>query len=611
MPSEQEITNAYDTLELKIGSDFSNVRKQFLTLARLYHPDKQTDGDSNRFREIYEAYEVLKQSAPHEEADLLLPEEEDELSEIFQEYDCLFKKGDTQLNQFTTEVQTRFDDLNEKVAEELAKGKELLQRLQSKKATQPQLAIKYSINPETVSRLVCYYFSGNNVDCIDYTSANSLEIGIMKLNEAQHSIFPILLSTNHVALIYFNKQDPYRSLYYFDPANKDIPDYLQKKLNSEMPQIQQLKCKSPVTDTNIVNSLPWIIITAQALVAKKSIPESIDAKTEHACYAQLLARLNRLPTASTLQNSIAINALSNHEGQNQIDEPLTVISKPNNNKKMFAIIFTSFIFTALSVLSFLYSFEILTLPSKSFSFLNENHGFIPFIFGVTFMLSVSIADSSLCHYFRGSRPTRDRTTETYAQTVDLLQRNHSDQHLLKINHYNKWERGRRLFMSTTALNTHITAVAFLVILFARLPNILVPKFEMFTTNKTVQYLSAGGGSFVAVFSLLATAFLLYRTYQAWHHTESSSIPPLLSFGSNDRKAELESRISVTSSTGLTQSLLGNSYSSDNTRLSPQSTTNLPRSKSVSSISSISSINSDPECYSQEDNLTDRSRCLLQ
>jgi DnaJ-class molecular chaperone len=58
--SGDEQEKAYQTLGLEEGVSLSLIRKSYRKLAGRYHPDK--GGDSLRFMEIRQAYEVLKKS---------------------------------------------------------------------------------------------------------------------------------------------------------------------------------------------------------------------------------------------------------------------------------------------------------------------------------------------------------------------------------------------------------------------------------------------------------------------------------------------------------------------------------------------------------------------
>ena len=53
----------YGILELSRGADSNEIRKQYLKLSRMYHPDKvsneQKAGAEEKFKAISEAYEIL------------------------------------------------------------------------------------------------------------------------------------------------------------------------------------------------------------------------------------------------------------------------------------------------------------------------------------------------------------------------------------------------------------------------------------------------------------------------------------------------------------------------------------------------------------------------
>ena len=61
--------NYYDILELKSSCTQREIRKNYLRLAKTYHPDVYTGSDKDRFKKIKEAYETLKNPEKREEYD--------------------------------------------------------------------------------------------------------------------------------------------------------------------------------------------------------------------------------------------------------------------------------------------------------------------------------------------------------------------------------------------------------------------------------------------------------------------------------------------------------------------------------------------------------------
>ena len=51
----------YETLEVSPNASQETIERMFRYFAQRYHPDRQGTGDSDRFREVVEAYETLKE----------------------------------------------------------------------------------------------------------------------------------------------------------------------------------------------------------------------------------------------------------------------------------------------------------------------------------------------------------------------------------------------------------------------------------------------------------------------------------------------------------------------------------------------------------------------
>lgn len=56
--SYEEFQNAVETLDLLSLTSQEHVRKKYLKLSRMYHPDME-HGSTEKFQEVREAYEIL------------------------------------------------------------------------------------------------------------------------------------------------------------------------------------------------------------------------------------------------------------------------------------------------------------------------------------------------------------------------------------------------------------------------------------------------------------------------------------------------------------------------------------------------------------------------
>lgn len=59
-PTPKEIIEAYKILGLSKEASLEEVKSQFKSLSKLYHPDTKSNSDSEQFMHIKEAYDVLK-----------------------------------------------------------------------------------------------------------------------------------------------------------------------------------------------------------------------------------------------------------------------------------------------------------------------------------------------------------------------------------------------------------------------------------------------------------------------------------------------------------------------------------------------------------------------
>ena len=60
MPTTQEVRDAYQIFGLSHEATLDEVKSQFKALSKLYHPDTKANSDSEQFKRIKAAYDVLK-----------------------------------------------------------------------------------------------------------------------------------------------------------------------------------------------------------------------------------------------------------------------------------------------------------------------------------------------------------------------------------------------------------------------------------------------------------------------------------------------------------------------------------------------------------------------
>ena len=60
MTTDQEFVDFYETLESSCNASFETIEQTFRFLAKRYHPDSSEGGDKQRFTQIVEAYETLR-----------------------------------------------------------------------------------------------------------------------------------------------------------------------------------------------------------------------------------------------------------------------------------------------------------------------------------------------------------------------------------------------------------------------------------------------------------------------------------------------------------------------------------------------------------------------
>ena len=60
VPTTQEVRDAYQIFGLSHEATFDEVKSQYKALCKLYHPDTKANSDSEQFKRIKDAYDVLK-----------------------------------------------------------------------------------------------------------------------------------------------------------------------------------------------------------------------------------------------------------------------------------------------------------------------------------------------------------------------------------------------------------------------------------------------------------------------------------------------------------------------------------------------------------------------
>ena len=79
----------YQLLEIDKNANIDEIKKSYRTLAKKYHPDKNKNTDSQKFKDITKAYEVLSNSVKREEYDrygTTIPQNENSPFEMFMNF---------------------------------------------------------------------------------------------------------------------------------------------------------------------------------------------------------------------------------------------------------------------------------------------------------------------------------------------------------------------------------------------------------------------------------------------------------------------------------------------------------------------------------------------
>ena len=75
----------YDTLEASCNASFDTIERTFRFLAKRFHPDSSESGDRQRFTQIVEAYETLRDPEKRASYDAMLEAQRNEATAIVRE----------------------------------------------------------------------------------------------------------------------------------------------------------------------------------------------------------------------------------------------------------------------------------------------------------------------------------------------------------------------------------------------------------------------------------------------------------------------------------------------------------------------------------------------
>jgi len=103
------MTSHYDTLEIQKDASQNDIKKAYHKLAVKHHPDK--GGDSDRFKCIAEAYEVLSTSEKRQQYDNVGSVNMDigfDPMDIFNHFDKMFAHNMTDQNNITSNIFSGF-----------------------------------------------------------------------------------------------------------------------------------------------------------------------------------------------------------------------------------------------------------------------------------------------------------------------------------------------------------------------------------------------------------------------------------------------------------------------------------------------------------------------
>src|SRR6187402_2681590 len=79
---EELTTDYYEVLQISPNADPDTVHRVYRLLAQRFHPDNQSTGDSEKFRTLTEAYQVLGDPEQRAQYDVHRPEMQKERSRL-------------------------------------------------------------------------------------------------------------------------------------------------------------------------------------------------------------------------------------------------------------------------------------------------------------------------------------------------------------------------------------------------------------------------------------------------------------------------------------------------------------------------------------------------
>ena len=83
--AENPSLDYYEILQISPNADLDTIHRVYRLLAQRFHPDNQATGDSERFRELTEAYQVIGDPERRAQYDVHRPERQQERSRLISE----------------------------------------------------------------------------------------------------------------------------------------------------------------------------------------------------------------------------------------------------------------------------------------------------------------------------------------------------------------------------------------------------------------------------------------------------------------------------------------------------------------------------------------------
>lgn len=111
--TQKSSLNFYEVLELKTNCTHREIRKNYIRLAKTYHPDVYKGNDKDRFKQIKEAYDTLKIPEKREEYDKkfnISKENEKKFENSFSE-----KNEDNDIQKPTANIYKDWDEVGKKI----------------------------------------------------------------------------------------------------------------------------------------------------------------------------------------------------------------------------------------------------------------------------------------------------------------------------------------------------------------------------------------------------------------------------------------------------------------------------------------------------------------